>query len=899
VTTTPPAGPPAGPSVSDTDRHPDEPGGIRLPKTIRPRRYVLELAPDLEAARFAGQVEIEVDVEEESAFVRLHAVDLEISAATARQAGRSLPCRTEAADEPEEIRLVPTEPLVPGPWTLELHFTGTLNDRLAGFYRSRYTGPTGTAETLAVTQFEATDARRAFPCFDEPEMKASFAVRLVAPADCLAISNAPVERTDPLPDGRLRHVFAETVPMSTYLVAFVVGRLEATEPVVTRGIPIRVVHVPGKGHLTGLALAAARHALEFYEDYFALPYPGRKLDLLAIPDFAFGAMENLGAVTFRETALLADPEDSSQLDRQRIVEVVSHEIAHMWFGDLVTMKWWNGIWLNEAFATFMETLCSDHFEPAWRIWTSFGLGREAALQVDGLPSTRPIEYPVRTPADAEGMFDQLTYEKGGAVLRMLEQYLGAERFRDGIRLYLSRHRFANTETTDLWDALGEATGEPVRELMDGWIFQPGHPLLTLSADGGDLLADVGRFTYLPERAPGSRPEAAGGTEAATDQAPSPRGPTGERPTGEGTVPSVPAVLLAAGGAGEQLLRHLLRPGTTRLPTSGPIRWVAPNLGAHGFYRSRLLGELAEGFRAVLAERPSAERLSALADAWAVTTAGLAPLSEAWATLVALAHDPDPDIWSLGHGVLEALARIADRSEAELVRHEADRLAAPLLEQLGLEDRQDEEPARRRLRGELVRLLGLVAEDAELRRFARDRVDAALAGRRPLEGELAGALVTVAATVGTASDYDAHLRAYETATTPQEEQRYLQSLARFPDPELARRTAELAVTAVRSQDGPFLLAGLLSSRDHARVAIDFVDAHWEEIVARFPSNTLARMLQGLRSHYDGDLATRASRLVEAHPIPGAALQSRQLLDRLEVQRRMAERWRGRLATQIRA
>ena len=252
-----------------------------------------------------------------------------------------------------------------------------------------------------------------------------------------------------------------------------------TAPRCASSIPI------GKGHLTELALDAGAFCLGFFEDYFAIDYPGDKLDLVAIPDFAFGAMENMGCVTFREILLLIDPDSSTQQERQTAVDVIAHELAHMWFGNLVTMKWWNGIWLKEAFATFCEMLAVDSYRPDWKRWLAFGLSRAAAFDVDALAATRAIEYPVVSPADAEGMYDLLTYEKGAAAVRMLEQYLGADEFRDGVRHYLQRHAYANTETHDLWDALAESTGEPARDVMDSWIFQGGHPVVSARRGAGD------------------------------------------------------------------------------------------------------------------------------------------------------------------------------------------------------------------------------------------------------------------------------------------------------------------------------------------------------------------------------------------------------------------------------
>ena len=286
--------------------------------------------------------------------------------------------------------------------------------------------------------------------------------------------------------------------MSTYLVAFIVGEFEATEPVTADGVPLRVLAVPGKKQLADFAVAIGKASLEHFSQYYGIPYPGDKLDLIAIPDFASGAMENLGAITFRETALLVDPDKATRAELERVADVVSHENAHMWFGDLVTMKWWNGLWLNEAFATFMEMLAVDAWKPEWRRWDSFAVSRAAAMQVDGLKSTRPIEFPVERPEEAAGMFDVLTYEKGASVLRMLEQYLGAAKFRDGIRLYLKKHAYGNAETTDLWDALEESTQQPARALMDSWIFQPGYPLVSVEKSGRTIRLSQQIFRYLQD-----------------------------------------------------------------------------------------------------------------------------------------------------------------------------------------------------------------------------------------------------------------------------------------------------------------------------------------------------------------------------------------------------------------
>ncbi len=425
-------------------------------------------------------MEIDVTVESATSSITLNAAELEVTFAELNDAdpdaGYAL-APTGIALDPEEERVTLTfaEPLAAGPATLHLSLHRHPQRQAARLLPLHLHRRAGTEHVIATTQMESTDARRAFPCWDEPELKATFEITLVVDDALAAYSNGSVVEERPAPDGKRRVRFAPTMVMSTYLVAFIVGPLEATEPVDVGGVPLRIVHTPGKSDLTPFALTVGAHALTFFTEYFGIPYPADKLDLVAIPDFAFGAMENLGCVTFRESVLLVDPAQAARVELERVADVICHEIAHMWFGDLVTMKWWNGIWLNEAFATFMEVLAVDAFRPEWQRWVSFGVEREAAMAVDGLHATRPVEFHVGRPEEAQGMFDVLTYQKGGSVLRMLEQFLGPDVFREGIHDYLTTHSHGNTETSDLWDALERSSGRAVRTIMDTWINQGGYP----------------------------------------------------------------------------------------------------------------------------------------------------------------------------------------------------------------------------------------------------------------------------------------------------------------------------------------------------------------------------------------------------------------------------------------
>ncbi len=570
----------------------------RLPRHARPHRYELELRPDLRTARFDGAVTISVEVLEPSDRLVLHAADLDIARVRlAARDGSALVPAVTLDDENQMLVLTFDRPLGTGRHQLSIDFAGTLNDHLRGFYRSTFKDENGEERSIAITQFEATDARRAFPCWDEPDFKAVFSVTLVIEEGLTGLSNGQLESQTRGDDGRVAMHFSDTMLMSTYLVAFVVGPYELTPPDEVDGIPVRIAALRGRLGMSGYAAEAARHSLRFLSDYFGLPYPSSKIDHVAVPDFAAGAMENLGCVTYRERLLLVDPDQAAQTELQSIASVIAHETSHMWFGDLVTMKWWNGIWLNEAFATFMELTTTDEFRPEWQVWNAFGAGKAAALAIDGLQSTRPVEYAVGRPEEAEGMFDVLTYQKGGSVLRMLEQYLGPEVFRKGISHYLATHAFGNTETADLWNALEKVSGEPVRDIMATWILQGGYPMIraSLGQDASTVVLQQERFLYSP--------------------------PAGGAPDPARWV--VPVNLRASIGGVVTQERLLLEQGEASYSFPGPVDWVVVNDGGWGYYRvgysDALWARIAEaGTASILAPL---ERLQLVGDTWAAVVSG--------------------------------------------------------------------------------------------------------------------------------------------------------------------------------------------------------------------------------------------------------------------------------------
>jgi puromycin-sensitive aminopeptidase len=826
----------------------DDTPPYRLPRTLVPRAYRLELTPDLEAARFSGEVEIDLTVREATTTVVLNAAELEIGHAELVPSEGATPLLPESiALDPEEERATLTfaSPLDPGEATLRIGFDGILNDKLHGFYRSTFTDDAGTEHVIATTQMESTDARRAFPCFDEPDLKATFEITLVVDDSLAAFSNGAVVEESPAPGEHRRVRFAKTMVMSTYLVAFVVGPLEATEPLDVDGVPLRIVHPPGKEHLSAFALEVGAHALRFFTDYFGLPYPADKLDLVAIPDFAFGAMENLGCVTFRESVLLIDPAQAARVELERVCDVVCHEIAHMWFGDLVTMRWWNGIWLNEAFATFMEVLAVDAFRPEWQRWVSFGVEREAAMAVDGLHATRPVEFPVGRPEEAQGMFDVLTYQKGGSVLRMLEQFLGAEVFRDGIRDYLRTHAYSNTETADLWDALERSSGRAVRSIMTTWIDQGGYPLVTV-VDDGSLRQSP--FSY--------------------------RGEPGGAIGSHWQVPILVRDLARPGGTTEAILLE------STATADGGGRLV--NAGGSGYYRVSYPAATLERLAEVFEQLAPLERYNLVSDTWAAALAGQSPLASLLRLARAMADggERDPSVWSVVIGALGLFDRVVPDADRSTLAAATRSLLSPLESALGWEPRADDGERTPALRASVLRTLGTIGDDPAVKAEAAKRF--AASGSSALHPDTESAVLEIVASEGGTEEFEAFLEHYRNPANPQQEIRYLYALAGFDDVVLAERTFELAVGEVRTQNAPFLLQVLLANRVTGATSWARVTERWDQLVERFPANTLPRMLEGVRALCTpSSLAEEVTRFVQAHPLPAGGKTVEQILERLAV------------------
>ena len=838
----------------------------RLPRRVVPRHYRLRMEPDLDAATFAGSEVVTVDVVKPTDRVVLNAAELRIDQARFVRGNTRIDAEVSYDEERQRANLRVSEPLATGRWEFRCTFTGILNDQLRGFYRSTFEDEGGTEQVIATTQFEATDARRAFPCWDEPDFKASFGITLVVPDDLMAVSNgAEIERA-PLGDGRVAITFADTIVMSTYLVAFVVGPFEATAPTDVNGVPLRIVAPKGKMHLTGFALECSRFCLDYLADYYGIPYPGDKVDMVAIPDFAFGAMENLGCITYRESVLLVDEEIATSAERMRILDVIGHELAHMWFGDLVTMKWWNGIWLNEAFATFMEMKAVDAFRPEWKRWLEFAAAeRPWAFKTDELAGTRPVEFEVRSPAQAEGMFDGITYGKGSAVLRMMEQYVGEEPFRAGVESYLRRHAYGNTETRDLWEALDGSSGRPVGEIMDTWILQGGYPQLTVRVEEDGVSLEQGRFLLIPDPA-------------------------------DTKTWKVPVRLRGMAGGDPFETSVLVEGSRVTVPLDGPVDWVVANAGGHGFYRSRYEEPLLVALVDRLHLLDPVERFVLVDDAWTFVEAGRSGVSGFVSLASAFADEQEQAVWG---ALLGAMASIGHHLVTAETRPRYERwvasLLAPLADQLGWAPAAGETDLVRRLRGRVIDSLGRLANLPHVVERARSTYEQRVAEPASVDPEVAGAVISVCAAHGDAETYERFLHRYRTVRNPQESLKHLRALAAFDAEDAVDRTFELiADRTVRNQDTSWVLARMLANRVTGPYAWAKLRDRWDGILEIAPPMTQARMADGLPALSDPEVAAEVTAFLAENPLPHAAKAVEQKLERLSALVRMRERETGAIA-----
>jgi aminopeptidase N len=848
----------------------DTPG--KLPKEVVPTEYSIRIIPDIDKLTFAGTETVNLNVRNRVRQLVLNALELKIEAASID--GKELPVSAIKTDTKNELLTLtlPSE-LATSEHKLTLHFTGKINEQGQGLFYMRYQEQgSGARKIMLGSQFEATDARRFFPCWDEPVFRARFQLTAVVPENWLAVSNMPIESEKKIAGGKEVR-FAATPPMSSYLNVFVAGELDFIE---SRSGPtqLRVITTKGKAEMGRYALEATAHILQYYNDYFGVAYPLPKLDQIAIPGGFGGAMENWGGITYYESKLLFDPKSSSAETKQDIYEVLAHEMAHQWFGDLVTMAWWDNLWLNEGFASWMGSKCTAHFNPQWEVWLRrefprdpsrrVGIPKEAAMEGDARSTTHPIQQPVATEAEANSAFDDITYKKGQSFLRMLESFLGGDPFRGGIRHYIAAHMYSNTTTADLWNALSKASGKPVGEIAAGWTEQPGFPVVKLKREQGrNVSLTQERFTVNFATA---------------------------RPL-EWKIPLTYAVV------GETPATLLMTRKFDSIHNIPPDRALKLNVNGAGNYRVEYDEPSWKLLLGALKSLGVEDRANLLSDAWALMHANRAPIALYFELVEKLPASTELAEREQIIHVLDFINRLLrGSSEQEKFQRYARSLLRPTFDAVGWEAKPDEQPAIGNLRASLITALGNL-NDPKVVANCRERFKAFVSNPESLAPDLRPAIFSV---VGRYADestwHELHQLGLKT-TSIEEKQNYYDALADAIDSKLVKKTLPIALTdELPTSRAIFLVLRVARESGHPDIAWDFARANMKALLAKADALGANTYAPSLFTFFSDDSRAQELRRYAKNSLPAAsAPQIAKALDEIQFR----SEFKKRLAPQLSA
>ena len=795
----------------------------KLPRDIVPLRYSIELAPNLDQAAFFGEEVIEIEARRPFQRIVLNSLGLEITHATLAPVQKTEPGEPAVVGLPlpqidpagQTLAFSLKTERQPGRYTLRLSFSGKLTEAPRGLYITRFQKDGKDRHALA-TQFEATDARRMFPCWDEPVFKATFSLAVTVPTRFQVVSNMPASPSEPVLGDLVKYRFAESPRMATYLLALFIGDFEKIEDEID-GIALRIFVTPGKREQARYAMEATKKILRFYNEYFGVKYPLPKLDQIALPSTGASGMENWGCIAYNDNALLYNPAESSQQTRERVFAVVAHEIAHQWFGDLVTMAWWDNLWLNEGFASWMGTKATDHFNPEWKPWVRASGDKNWAMRLDSRATTHPIQQKIASESQAIDAFDEITYSKGQAFLRMTESWLGEEPFREGIRAYMKAHAYSSSTTADLWRAMETASGKPVKEFAAGWTEQPGFPVVEVSerTTARDSLATLSqeRFTIHQSDAAPLR-----------WQIPVIIGPAGD--------PNRPSALLLKGE----------RPEIAPFESDIAIK---ANLGDRGYYRSQYSPALFKSLRKAVPHMAEADRLNLLNDAWALAEAGRSPATDYLDLADTIADQPSSTELAEILAVLQSIDFLERGSESQPgFRKWASHFLQPHMARLGWDAKPGESPLDADVRGTLVRVLGLFG-DADVLREAQDRFASYLKDPASLDGNLRGPVLFI---VGRNADTAIWEKLHALARNADsfEQKRLLYSaLASARNPALAAQTLSLSVTdELIAPDAARLVGRVAHEGEHPDLAWNFAREHLDALLAKLSALGVNEFVPGI-------------------------------------------------------
>jgi aminopeptidase N/puromycin-sensitive aminopeptidase len=816
----------------------------RLPKTVLPEHYTLALTPDLKAATFAGDETIDVTLAAASKTITLNAAEITFKSVTATAGAGAPVAATVSLDEAKEQATFtfPSE-LPAGKVKLAIAYTGILNDKLRGFYLSKTE-----KRNYAVTQFESTDARRAFPSFDEPAFKATYDISLTVDAGDTVISNTNMIADKPAGAGLHTVTFATTPKMSTYLVAFLVGDFKCVSGEAD-GTPIRACATPGQEQKGKFAVEAAEYILHYYNNYFGIKYPMPKLDMIGIPDFEAGAMENFGAITYRETDFLIDEKTASLRQKKNVASVVAHEMAHQWFGDMVTMQWWDNIWLNEGFATWMETKPVAKWHPEWHYSQDDAEVLDGTLNLDAQPTTHAIRATADTPSEINEMFDGISYGKGGAVLAMVENYLGEETFRQGVHNYLAAHLYANATAEDFWGAQTATSHKPIDKIMESFVAQPGVPLVTLTGDGKTKVEATESRFYLNF---GVQPQ----TSAPQSW-------------------TIPICFKTAAGSSCELLEAGKASQTLKVP-SAPFLFA--DGGGKGYYRSLYPKPVYDN---IVAHAESSltpeERISLLGDEWAMMRSGHGAVGDYLDLVGALHSDPNPTVLGAALGKLSAIdTRIATEPEREQLNAWVRSEFSPAYKALGAGG-ADESQDKKEMRALLFGILGS-AKDPVILAEARELAEKYVVDPSSVDPNLVQSALGIAAVNGDATLYEKFLALSEKTSDPAIKTGALFLTASFKDPVLVKRTLDMVADGkIRNQDSWILISILLSRQETREQTWSYVKQNWEKVSAQFTTSSGNRVVAATSSFCSVEKRDDVTSFFTAHKVMAAERTLKQAAD----------------------
>ncbi|ETB63865.1 TPA: M1 family peptidase [Candidatus Nomurabacteria bacterium] len=826
---------------------------IRLESHTIPTKYKIEIKPDMDAFVFSGKETIKININKKIKQITLHSKDIDIETVKIYNKGKNneqFASKISYNIKKETATFSFKKEIKKGSYELSIIFSGIISDTLRGFYKSKY-HIDGEEKYIATTQFEATDARRAFPCFDEPAHKATFLVSFMVKDNYEVISNTLPISIDKHESGLKIINFSETPKMSTYLLAFIIGEFEYIEGKTKEGVEIRVFTTKGKKHQAKFALDVAIKSLEFYNEYFNIPYPLPNLDMIAIPDFESAAMENWGAITYRETAILVDEEHTSLVNKQWVATVVAHEIAHQWFGNLVTMHWWTDLWLNEGFASYMEKVCTDTLFPHWKIWDlHLGSARyKSAIEIDGLASSHPVEVEVHHPDEISEIFDMVSYEKGTAIIRMLALYIGEDKFKEGLSYYLKKHIYKNTKTLDLWQAFEKSSKKPVAKMMSSWTKQMGFPIIKETYKDDKCILSQERF--FSSRVIRNKSK-------------------------DKSLWQIPLVYKNTKGE-EKLI--LIDKKSTFL--NDKIKKL--NSGDQSFLKvihsEKTLDKIKKDIKENHLSIP--DRINILRDIFSLAEGGYIKTSEALGLSLEFKNEKE---YSVASELASGLIKISNLIDNEIVRNKMKShilyVFKPIAQEIGFDKKTEDRNEDILLRSLVISLCG-GSGDKEIIKEAKKIFDNRI--NKTIDKDIKSTIYGIVAKNGGQKEWKTFYEMYKSEEMHEEKERLTGAISLFKDKKILEKTLRFAISKdVKPQDAPFIIAKTWSNHEGRDATWKFLKDNWDTILKRYGEggHFLSKLISPLKNHTKREDLIDIKKFFKGHTVPGGERTLLQAYEKIE-------------------